>query len=239
MMTNTYDIEHRLLVDGKVKWVREKAEITFNKKGEPVEAIGFTQDISDRKLSEIVLEMRNEYIESIMENMPIGFAVNTIDDGDVKYMNSHFENVYGWSRDVLTNTSIFFDKVFPDPEYHKKMKAQIIGDMQSGVPERMEWKDLKIVTSSGEVRYVHAFNIPLIDQNMMISTVQDVTTRKLAEDEIEKHRKHLEKLVKERTLELEGKNADLEQMNKLFVGRELRMVELKEKIKELNEKLNH
>ncbi|MDD2853154.1 MAG: hypothetical protein PHY09_14815 [Desulfuromonadaceae bacterium] len=30
-----------------------------------------------------------------------------------------------------------------------------------------------------------------------------------------------------------GKNADLEQMNRLFVNRELRMVELKVKIKEL------
>jgi hypothetical protein len=27
-----YDIEHRLLVDGKVKWVREKAELYFNEK---------------------------------------------------------------------------------------------------------------------------------------------------------------------------------------------------------------
>ncbi|MDD2733311.1 MAG: PAS domain-containing protein [Desulfuromonadaceae bacterium] len=65
----------------------------------------------------------------------------------------------------------------------------------------------------------------------------------LLEEEIEKHQKAQEALeqlnvtlelrVKERTTELEEKIAELHRMNKLFVGRELRMVELKERIREL------
>lgn len=43
----------------------------------------------------------------------------------------------------------------------------------------------------------------------------------------------LENRVKERTAELESKIAEIERMNRLFVGRELRMKELKEKIREL------
>lgn len=43
----------------------------------------------------------------------------------------------------------------------------------------------------------------------------------------------LEKLVKERTMELESKMAELERFNNLFVNRELAMVELKNKVKEL------
>ena len=46
-------------------------------------------------------------------------------------------------------------------------------------------------------------------------------------------RQELERRVAERTAELKLKNAELENINKLFVGRELRMVELKERIKEL------
>lgn len=61
---------------------------------------------------------------------------------------------------------------------------------------------------------------------------QQVEKRKQAEEELRKHRDNLEELVKERTAELELKNADLEKFNKLFVGRELRMVELKKIIAE-------
>ena len=50
---------------------------------------------------------------------------------------------------------------------------------------------------------------------------------------MEKHREHLEELVEERTAALEEKTAKIERLNKLFVGRELRMKELKEGIKEL------
>jgi PAS domain S-box-containing protein len=65
---------------------------------------------------------------------------------------------------------------------------------------------------------------------------QNITERKAVEVELEKHREHLEDLVRERTKELEDKNAELERYNKLFVGREFRIKELKEKVKELERK---
>lgn len=44
---------------------------------------------------------------------------------------------------------------------------------------------------------------------------------------------NLENLVKDRTKDLETKNAELARMNKMFVGREIRMAELKKQIAEL------
>lgn len=159
--------------------------------------LNITVDITERKQMLKTLQDRNTYIETILENMPIGFALNTIDDGDVKYMNNLFEGIYGWPREVLTNISIFFEKVFPEPEFREKMKTKIISDMESGDPERMRWNDLKIVTNTGEARYVYAFNIPLVDQNLMISTVQDTTKRKLAEDQIRHALREKETLLRE------------------------------------------
>ncbi|MCK5783367.1 MAG: hypothetical protein KAH06_02900 [Desulfobacterales bacterium] len=60
---------------------------------------------------------------------------------------------------------------------------------------------------------------------------KEVVEREQAEVELKKHRDHLEELVEERTQELETKNTELESMNRLFVGREFRIKELKEKFK--------
>ncbi len=67
----------------------------------------------------------------------------------------------------------------------------------------------------------------------------DQMTKDLQESrvELEKYSKELEKKVRERTKELESKMAELERFNKLAVGRELKMVELKKTIKKLEEQL--
>jgi PAS domain-containing protein len=65
---------------------------------------------------------------------------------------------------------------------------------------------------------------------------EEIEKRQEAQDELEQLNENLEQRVQERTTELEEKNAELHKMNRLFVGRELRMVELKERIRELEEK---
>ncbi len=64
-----YDIEHRLIVNDKVKWVREKADIEFDKEGNPVMAIGFTQDITKRKQAEERLKKTMNATIDTMSNM--------------------------------------------------------------------------------------------------------------------------------------------------------------------------
>ena len=44
-----YDLEHRVLADGAVKWVRERAEISLGEDGAPRYGLGTVQDISERK----------------------------------------------------------------------------------------------------------------------------------------------------------------------------------------------
>jgi hypothetical protein len=61
----------------------------------------------------------------------------------------------------------------------------------------------------------------------------EIEKRKKVQEELEHMNECLEQRVQERTAELKEKFTELERMNKLFVGRELRMVELKERIKEL------
>jgi PAS domain S-box-containing protein len=50
-----YDIDHRIMVNGAIKWVREKAELEFDEKGKLLGGFGTVQDITDRKQLEFDL----------------------------------------------------------------------------------------------------------------------------------------------------------------------------------------
>jgi PAS domain S-box-containing protein len=50
-----YDIEHRILVNGREKWIRERAELEFSSDGDLIHAFGTAQDITDRKLAQLSL----------------------------------------------------------------------------------------------------------------------------------------------------------------------------------------
>lgn len=58
-----YDITHRIVVDGKIKWVREKADFTFDTFGRPLSALGYTHDITQQKEDEIALQDAKERAE--------------------------------------------------------------------------------------------------------------------------------------------------------------------------------
>jgi PAS domain S-box-containing protein len=81
-----YDLEHRIVVGGQIKWVREKAELEFDGEGKLLSGFGAVQDITERKLTEQAL-MRAEKLASAGRlaatlaheiNNPLGAALNCL-----------------------------------------------------------------------------------------------------------------------------------------------------------------
>lgn len=60
-----YDIEHRIVVNGEVKWVREKAELEFNQDGVLLGGFGTVQDITELKHAEERLSKLNRTLMAI------------------------------------------------------------------------------------------------------------------------------------------------------------------------------
>ena len=126
------------------------------------------------------LQDRNVYIETILKYLPIGLAVNKMDDGNTVFMNKNFTDIYGWPEKDLVNLESFFESVYPDEEYRNMIRERVLEDINSGDPNRMRWYGIEITTSSGEKKFINAQNIPVFDQNLMISTVIDITEQKNA-----------------------------------------------------------
>lgn len=196
--------------DGQLKYCQAKGEIIYDESGRSSRFTGTIMDITERKQAEEKLEKQSDYIKMILDNFPIGIATNEIDSMKVTYMNRKFSEIYGWPENEFPFVGNFFEKVFPDMEYRQQMQTIIMADISSGDIERMNWDNLKIVTKAGDQRIVHASNIPLINQNIMVSIVQDVTVRKLAEEKIQKQLDELRRWY-EVTLDREGRVMELKQ----------------------------
>ncbi|MGZ8165635.1 MAG: ATP-binding protein [Methylobacter sp.] len=58
-----YDIEHRIIVDDQIRWVREQAKLIMDADGQLIGSIGTSQDITERKLNEAKLKQAEAELE--------------------------------------------------------------------------------------------------------------------------------------------------------------------------------
>jgi PAS domain S-box-containing protein len=58
-----YDIEHRIVVDGQIKWVRERAELEYEKDGMLSGGFGTVTDVTERKWMEEELKKSRDELE--------------------------------------------------------------------------------------------------------------------------------------------------------------------------------
>ncbi|GFO56326.1 hypothetical protein GMSM_33330 [Geomonas sp. Red276] len=144
------------------------------------------------------------------------------------YVNEEACRALGYRRDELLTLGVAdVDPDFPGdrwPEHWAELKEHRSLTFEG----RHRTKGGRLVPVEISANYLeydgHEFNLAL---------ARDISERKSAEEGLRFLNAELELRVKERTAELEMKNEELEHANRLFVGRELRMVELKERIREL------
>ncbi|SHJ86188.1 PAS domain S-box-containing protein [Tangfeifania diversioriginum] len=180
--------------DGDYVWLRDVVAVEM-KENKPVKIRGVMFDITERKNAEIGLQEKNSFIQTVLDNLPIGIALNKIDEGTAFYMNRRFEEIYGWKASEIKDIPSFFEKVYPDQEYRSKVVQMIMEGIESGDPQKMHWEDIQISRSDGSKGFVNAVNIPLTEQNTMVSTVMDITSRTLAEKELKESEERFRKAV--------------------------------------------
>lgn len=186
-----------------------------------------------KKQDELIFAKANE-LADIVEKAPIG--IYTIDkNGVVSSINPKMSALV----DEVSSEKILGKNIF-DVENTKKMN--IDGDIRETLIGVAFNKEVSATDKNGKEVYRQYSGTPLFGTDgktvtQVLFMVVDITERKKLENEIASHTKDLEGRVADRTKELQTKIEELEQFERLTVGRELRMTELKQQIEKMRIKL--
>lgn len=184
-------------------------------------------EIESRKQSETALRESEERFRSLFENSFDGVLL-TVPDGNIVKANQAACRMFGRSeeeiclvrREGLVDIS---DPRLAEALEKRKRTGRFCGELtflrKDGARFPGEISSVVFKDSAGNPR------------TSMI--IRDITERKTFEEKLLKNNEALEQKVMERTAELQETVARLEELNRVFVGRELKMTELKKRISEL------
>jgi PAS domain S-box-containing protein len=154
------------------------------------------EDITGRKRDEKTLRESEAFIKTVLDNLPVGIAVNSLEPSvEFSYMNDNFPGIYRTTREKLAAPGAFWESVYEDPEFRQQIRTRVLEDCASGDVERMKWADVPITRNGEEPVFVSARDIPLPDKNLVISMVWDVTDRKHAEEVLREEKVFSDALV--------------------------------------------
>lgn len=191
------------------------------------------------RLSESDKSLRNseKRLQLVLDGSQLGYWDWNIETGNV-VRDTLWAEMLGYTiEEVDKIVNQWTDFNHPDD---KALVRKSINDHLEGRTSSHEL-EYRMLTKDGQYKWIldqakvvsrDAHGKPL----RMCGTHRDITERKLAEKELADYRENLEDIINERTVELEEKNKSLESLNKVFIGREIRMIELKKQIDELKSK---
>ena len=147
---------------------------------------------------------------------------------------------------VISANPIFYQIFQVSPKQTENRFIYNLGNSQWNIPELKSLLEKilpeKKVVKDYEVTHVFEtigkktmlLNAGQIDSvALIILAIEDITDRKNLEEKMADYTEDLEAKVSQRTTELELRIKELERMNKIMVGSEIKMIELKKEIEKL------
>ncbi|MBE9169807.1 PAS domain-containing protein [Pleurocapsales cyanobacterium LEGE 06147] len=197
-----YDIEYRLLCPDETKrWIAAKGRVQYSSSGDVLGLLGVVQDITERKRLEEQLRQSEQFLDTIVENIPIGLFTKEIAT-DFRYVliNKHFEKMTGSPREQIVGRNDYelFSQEQADRYRSQDLAAIAQGTLQE-IPEE------PIHNGSGAVARI--LKLPLFDSQRnpthILGITEDITAAKHREAE-RKRREEALRLIVEGTASKTG-----------------------------------
>ena len=230
-----FDLEVEFITaKGNRRWVHSVGH-AHQAKGVTTSVSGFLQDITARKLAEDEIGKAYSLLNSVI-NSPKNIIIFALDNN---YNYLSFNNAHKIEMKALYNATIkkgnnILDYLPNETDRHKaeiNYKRALRGEhfietQEYGLSDNRVWYELVFNPIIGDKNTVEGFTV----------FVTNVSERKLADEELIEHRAKLEEMVQERTKDLKDKNTELDEAMKVFVGRELKIRDLQNKLNVLKDK---
>ncbi len=211
-------------MEDRIVWAN--AAPIFDDEGKVKFGIMVFLDITERKMDEEALRENEELLSLFIEHSPILAYIKKVSPTESRVImaSENFIDLIGIPGSEMGNKTM--EDLFP-PDLAKKFTADDWEVVSTG-------KILKVEEELNG-RYYNTIKFPItMGGNKKLAGYSiEITERKLAEEKIRHFNEELENLVLQRTAELNESILELEEQSRVFVGRELVMMELKKKIEEL------
>lgn len=184
-----YDIEHRLLVDGQVKWVREKAFLEHDETGGLLGGFGITQDVTDRRLAEQALREREERLRLAASAGAFGVFEWDVPSDTAQWENERMYEIFGRSyADGTLSRASFYEEAL-EPDDRETFDRALADAMRPGaafaVACRIRRRD------DGRQRWIEysgRFDLaPDGSPKRLVGVIADITERKAAEEALRRN----------------------------------------------------
>jgi diguanylate cyclase (GGDEF)-like protein/PAS domain S-box-containing protein len=174
-----YDIEHRIVAGGQVRWVRERARIERDSEGRPLTGIGTVQDITERKQAEHALRRESEKNLALLHNASDGIHILDLDGNTIEVSDS-FCTMLGYQRNEMIGMNVSkWDAMFESTELSKIISQQY----EQGTRIQFESRHLRKDGTLFDVE-ISGFPLELDGKPVMFYSSRDITERKTAEEQI-------------------------------------------------------
>ena len=158
-------------------------------------------EVTKRKMSEAQLLQ----LKKAVENMQLGVTVTDL-EGNILYTNPAEARMHGYQVEDLLGRDV---GILAPPGRRQPMTLQEIrkwkGSIRESVNIRKDGNLFPVWLMSEIVKDAEG------EPTAIVTSCEDITERKRAEEELRQHRDHLEELVNERTVELTAANEKLHQ----------------------------
>ena len=195
--THPFDIEHRILVDGKPRWIRQRAEIEADETGTLIRARGIVQDAQALHEASEALEERQEIFRSIVSMAPSGIVLVDLESKRYTEFNDAACSALGYSREAFANITLYDVQADFTPAQVDARIAEIIAAGKLYFEHRHRRRDGKIVDIWVAVRHLR-----IKDRDYLAEVINDITLQKENERDLLRYQTQLEEIVAERTAEL-------------------------------------